>query len=153
MKKTLWTTFLITWMIIIFIFSNQNGEKSQKTSDGLIKNVVQAVYQISNQELTQEKEEEFIESTSLIVRKMAHFTVYFILGIISYFTLKSYQIKNIVFYSILICTLYACSDEIHQLFSIGRSGKILDVCIDTTGSILAICITSIIHKNKSEGIG
>ncbi len=152
MKKVLWTSALIIWMIVIFIFSNQNGEKSQKTSDGLIKNVVNIVYQISNRELTKEKEEQIIENTSLIIRKMAHFTVYFILGIISYFTLKNYQVQNIVFYSILICVLYACSDEIHQLFSAGRSGKILDVMIDTSGSILGIYIISRIHKetNKSE---
>lgn len=148
MKKVLWTSALIIWMIVIFIFSNQNGEKSQKTSDGLIKNVVNIVYQINNKELTKEKEEQLIESTSLIVRKMAHFTVYFILGIISYFTLKSYQIQNIVFYSILICVLYACSDEIHQLFSAGRSGKILDVCIDTLGGITAIVSIMILKKGR-----
>ncbi len=148
MKKILWTSALILWMLVIFLFSNQNGEKSQKTSDGLIKNVVNIVYQINNKELTKEKEEQLIESTSLIVRKMAHFTVYFILGIISYFTLKSYQVQNIIFYSILICVLYACSDEIHQLFSAGRSGKILDVMIDTSGSILGIYIISKINKKQ-----
>lgn len=148
MKKVLWTSALIIWMIVIFIFSNQNGEKSQKTSDGLIKNVVNIVYQISNRELTKEKEEQIIENTSLIIRKMAHFTVYFILGIISYFTLKNYQVQNIVFYSILICVLYACSDEIHQWFSAGRSGKILDVCIDTLGGITAIVSIMILKKGR-----
>lgn len=148
MKKILWTVFLITWMIIIFIFSNQNGEKSQKTSDRLIKNVVNIVYQIKDKELNKEKEEQLIENTSLIVRKMAHFTVYFILGIISYFTLKSYQVQNIIFYSILICVLYACSDEIHQLFSAGRSGKILDVYIDTLGGITAILSIMILKKGS-----
>lgn len=148
MKKILWTSALIMWMLVIFLFSNQNGEKSQKMSDGLIKNVINIVYQINNKELTKEKEEQLIESTSLIVRKMAHFTVYFILGIISYFTLKSYQVQNIIFYSILICVLYACSDEIHQLFSAGRSGKILDVCIDTLGGITAILSIMILKKGS-----
>lgn len=148
MKKVLWTSALIIWMIVIFLFSNQNGEKSQKTSDGLIKTVVSVVYQISNQDLPKEKEEELIQDTSLIVRKLAHFSVYFILGIISYFTLKSHQVQNIVFYSILICVLYACSDEIHQLFSAGRSGKILDVLIDATGSTLGIYILSKINKKQ-----
>lgn len=148
MKKILWTSALIMWMLVIFLFSNQNGEKSQKTSDRLIKNVVNIVYQIKDKELNKEKEEQLIENTSLIVRKMAHFTVYFILGIISYFTLKSYQVQNIIFYSILICVLYACSDEIHQLFSAGRSGKILDVYIDTLGGITAILSIMILKKGS-----
>ena len=48
--------------------------------------------------------------------------------------------------------LYACTDEIHQLFVPGRSGMIRDVFIDSIGGIIGISIISIyenIKKRKS----
>ena len=41
-------------------------------------------------------------------------------------------------YSLLICILYACSDEIHQLLVPGRSGEIRDIIIDGSGSSIMI---------------
>lgn len=55
-------------------------------------------------------------------------------------------VKDILKLSILICMLYACSDEIHQLFVSGRSGKVLDVCIDTFGSLMGIFIYNKLRK-------
>ena len=42
--------------------------------------------------------------------------------------------------SLLICLIYAFSDEIHQLFVLGRSGEFRDVLIDFCGSILGYFI-------------
>ena len=42
--------------------------------------------------------------------------------------------------------LYACSDEIHQLFSQGRSGKAVDVFIDTMGVLNGILLVMLICK-------
>jgi VanZ family protein len=39
---------------------------------------------------------------------------------------------------ILLCFLYASSDEIHQLFVPGRSGSFIDILLDTFGSSCAI---------------
>jgi VanZ family protein len=64
------------------------------------------------------------------------------------YTLKEFKVKDILYYSLLICYLYALSDEFHQLFVIGRSGEFKDVIIDTLGSILAI----IIFKNKMKSV-
>ena len=51
-----------------------------------------------------------------------------ILGILVTITLKEYNInKNIILISILICMLYAISDEIHQIFISGRSGEIKEL--------------------------
>ena len=46
--------------------------------------------------------------------------------------------------------IYAITDEIHQIFVIGRSGEIRDIIIDTCGStvgILTINIKKKINKN------
>ncbi len=42
--------------------------------------------------------------------------------------------------------LYACTDEIHQVFIAERSGQIKDEVIDTSGS--AIGITGFCHIDK-----
>ena len=45
-------------------------------------------------------------------------------------------------------TLYAASDEFHQLFVEGRTCAFRDVCIDSAGAAAGILIASIIKKKK-----
>ena len=42
--------------------------------------------------------------------------------------------------------LYACTDEIHQLFIQGRAGQLKDVLIDTIGSLTGIYIYKVVKK-------
>ena len=67
-----------------------------------------------------------------------------------YLLFNSYGVKKILFYSILFCFIYACSDEIHQLFLDGRTAKVLDVCIDTCGSSLAIISLFYLHEFQKK---
>jgi len=50
----------------------------------------------------------------------------------------------------IICVLYAISDEIHQLFVLGRSGEVGDVLSDGRGSLLGIFIVLILTWVVSE---
>lgn len=153
MKKVLWTIALITWMIVIFMFSSQSGNESQSVSDGVTGKIIDVYVQATNKKFKNNEKERLIEDASFLIRKTAHFTLYFILGFIMYFTLNSYEIKNKVVYSILFCFLYACSDEIHQLFSLERAGRILDVFIDSMGSISAILSIIAIRNRKDRKVG
>ena len=63
-------------------------------------------------------------------------------------TISEYNIKTKILVSITLCFLYALSDEIHQLFIIGRSKEFKDVLIDTAGSFIGINIYNIINKKK-----
>jgi len=42
--------------------------------------------------------------------------------------------------ALLICILYAVSDEVHQLFIPGRGGQFKDVIIDSAGVLVEIII-------------
>lgn len=137
MKKIILLIITILWMIVIFIFSNQDASKSADYSDSLIKSTIVNIYKLFNNNPTEEKIEEIVETWDLPVRKLAHLTEYFILGVLMFLTLNSYNIK-IIYIVILLCFLYAVSDEIHQLFVIGRDGNIIDVLIDTLGSTLGV---------------
>ena len=52
--------------------------------------------------------------------------------------------KRKILLSFLFGIIYAITDEFHQLFSSGRTAKILDVGIDTLGVGFGILIISII---------
>jgi len=54
--------------------------------------------------------------------------------------------KNAIYFAIFCCFLYAISDEIHQLFIVGRNGNVVDVLIDTCGSMFGIFLLLIISK-------
>lgn len=141
LKRVIYTALLVVWMLVIFLFSNQTASKSQSTSDKVASDIVDVVEVVTKNDIKESKKESIIKNTRFIVRKTAHFTLYFILGIIVYLLFTSYNIKKPILYSILFCLLYACSDEIHQLFSDGRTAKTMDVFIDTIGSFFAILIT------------
>lgn len=133
------TLLTVSWMAVIFLFSNQKSTNSTQISNSFIDSTIIKIYQVFDSDVSEEKVQLIREYFFLPVRKLAHFAVYFILGILVLFTLKEYGIKkDLIYYSILICFLYAVSDEIHQLFIVGRSGEVKDVILDTFGSVLAI---------------
>ena len=83
-----------------------------------------------------------------IVRKVAHFSIYTLLGLwLMNFMVtfkRSFYQSGVI--SVFLGFLYSCSDEIHQLFIPGRSGEFLDICIDTLGVILGSIIVTIVIK-------
>ena len=134
-KKIIKLILVITWMGVIFIFSQDNGNASNKKSDSLIIKV----YQIfDKRELSSKEKEKIIEKLVFPVRKLAHFSEYMIINM-----------KSILI-AISITMLYAVSDEIHQLFSAGRSCRILDVIIDTLGGSTGIIIYNFIRNKLSR---
>lgn len=148
-KRIVLTTLLILWMIVIFMFSSEDATNSQNTSDKVTKTTINVVSSITKNEVSDSKKENITINTRFIVRKMAHFTLYFILGIFTYLTLSSYGIdKNIIIYSVIFCLIYSISDEIHQVFSDGRTFKVLDILIDTIGSITSNLLIKLIITKK-----
>lgn len=147
-KRIILTTILILWIVLIFTFSHQNGTKSESTSDNFVEVIIDKV----NLNMTEEEQDKFIIDTRVIVRKTAHFTIYFVLGILSYLTLKSYNLKRAALFSIILTLIYAITDELHQLFITDRSSSIIDVLIDFSGSLTGIAIMYLIFKliNKTK---
>lgn len=50
--------------------------------------------------------------------------------------------------SILLCIIYATSDEIHQIFTPDRACQIKDILIDSIGSITGIYLFKLLKKRK-----
>lgn len=150
-KKIISTILLIIWMVVIFLFSNETAALSQSRSDNISKATIDTISNITGKEYTREDKNNFILNSRYVIRKTAHFTLYFVLGILSIITLKSYGVnQKLIIYSILLCLLYAISDEIHQLFRTGRTFKIIDILIDSCGSSIGIFLVYLIKYKNSK---
>lgn len=144
MKKNIERIILLILLLgtfsIIFGFSNQDGEKSGSISKKITEEIVKRIPQI--QEKEQEERELITQRTEKVIRKLAHFSIYTLVGILLMALISTYQIKekNKIIISIIMGITYACSDEIHQSFVPERSPMITDVMIDTMGVMLGILI-------------
>ena len=82
------------------------------------------------------------------IRKLAHFTIYALLGFNTCNMYRNYGIKHYAILALITCILYACSDEWHQSFVSGRSPQITDVGIDTCGALSLILLNIIFIQLK-----
>lgn len=138
MKNKISIILVILWMILIFIMSSFNANSSSNQSNFIV-DIVVNILKIDN-----------IELLSLIIRKLAHFTEYFILGILVINMFNRNNISNKYLISIILCIIYACTDEIHQFFVPGRSCQVTDVIIDSMGSIMGIYLYKLINKGYKK---
>lgn len=140
LKKVLSWTVLIVWMFVIFAFSNKSANESDKQST-LVINIFNIMGLDLNSTLG--------DLATFAVRKTAHFTEYMILFFLSYNVLRSYtDKKDSIVFALIITLGYACTDEAHQLFIPGRSGKLTDILIDTSGGLFGALILSIIKDRQ-----
>lgn len=87
--------------------------------------------------------QEFIggESFHIVIRKAAHFTEFGILGLLvtgylgKYIKIRDNACKRIGSV-VSLCLAYAVSDEIHQIFVLGRACSAWDVAIDVSGALV-----------------
>lgn len=83
--------------------------------------------------------------TSFIVRKLAHFSEYTGLCLLTCNALYQSAKRCKVLWGIVISSIYAASDEFHQRFVEGRSCELRDWAIDTCGAILGALIFLMIY--------
>lgn len=141
--------------IVIFKFSNEDSIKSGNTSKKITNQITKNIDSIQKLDKVEKtKELDRIES---IIRKIAHFSLYTLVGILLMAICSTYNLNEIIriIISLLSGIVYAISDEIHQMFIAGRTAKPTDVFIDTLGVILGIVITMLIlkiisNRNKKE---
>ena len=83
------------------------------------------------------------------IRKVAHFTIYLVLGLVSYLALpRQWSVKKKMTLVVSLCFMYAITDEFHQSFVPGRAPEIRDVLIDTLGSSVGMSIGCFIKRFK-----
>jgi len=136
MHKLLSWTAVILWMSLIFYLSHQPAAQSSELSSSVTEVIINTIETVAPKVK--------IEKADIhhIIRKNAHFLYYLVLGILAVNALRmngAYGYRGILL-ALLICILYAISDEVHQLFVPGRSGEIRDVIIDSSGAGTGILV-------------
>jgi len=139
MRRKIFTGFVIVWMIIIFMFSARNADVSSQDSSRVGILAGRIFFRDFNDWDLQEQIA-FAQKIDHPVRKTAHATEYAILGMLLFGAVcqTGEQKRRTVVLSWGIGTLYAATDEIHQIFVPGRSGQITDVMIDSSGVAVGV---------------
>lgn len=155
-KKIILLILVLIWMGIIYNFSSNDTNNSNNKSINVISSVSEKTIDITNSAHitnldSKSKAKELSQNLNLPLRKVAHGSVYFILCILLILLFKEYKINRCYVLSVIVCFLYACSDEFHQLFVYGRTSSIIDILIDTLGSIIALGIYIILSKYLKKG--
>jgi len=132
--------------IIIFSFSAVPATASTKQSKGLTYNVIKL---LNGNKLSERDLEKLTKKINPVIRKIAHFSIYMIFAIFTYMFIEELNTKSKsekerlrknILYTCIFCIIYAIFDEIHQIYVPGRTGKVIDVVIDTLGSCMGIAI-------------
>ncbi|MBE6136898.1 MAG: hypothetical protein E7176_00690 [Erysipelotrichaceae bacterium] len=146
---------VLLWMILIFIFSSKSGDDVGGITSSIANNLINVFAHDKFASLDLNKQKEIITNLKIFIAKSAHFCEYAILCLFCFIMLirlTKYNLRYII--SLLICTAYAISDECHQMISIGRTPKVLDVFIDISGALimlLTIKLILIIYNNIRIG--
>lgn len=117
------------WMGVIFYMSSRQDSGDQ--SGALIRMIFDA--------LGQHPAPDRLELWHHLLRKTAHFTEYAILGLLIAFA-RGQAAARALALAWLAATLYACTDELHQLYVPHRGPSPWDVGIDSTGAATALAI-------------
>ncbi len=121
----------IICMGIIFYFSSQTSYRSAGQSHFVIQLIRKVLF--------------FADPSSFVVRKAAHFLEYtglcLFLNCALLFSFGNRKIPT----AILCASLYAVTDEVHQLFVEGRSCEFRDWLIDTSGAVTGALVFLLIY--------
>lgn len=154
-KKIICWGMVAACMVVIFSFSAQTSGESLNTSNS----VIETLATILNPDfpfLDAAAQEHIYSLYSHFIRKLGHFSIYALLGFLVSLALWNHtqRGRRILLYTLTICSVYAITDEIHQMFVPGRGPGVWDVVIDSAGALcgscIIICILYIIKKIKRK---
>ena len=132
----------LVWMCIIFAFSAQTKEESSAVSESLSYRMVSSTGHFFHWNLDEEQMREIANTIEYFVRKGAHMTEFAILSVLLFLWLGLWEMTLLRrgMTAFLATAFYAASDEFHQLFVPGRSGRVSDVLIDSSGALLGVIV-------------
>lgn len=147
---------VVLMMGLIFAFSAQTGEDSGALS-GEITRWVLCTVMPDWENIPAQEQEHLLDTLGLVIRKLAHFSEYAVLGVFLMLHLRQIEKRAKVRSSWLIAwgvgTVYAASDELHQSFVGGRGPAVTDVCIDSSGVIAGVTVLLVLaslRKRRKE---
>lgn len=135
----------LLWMGVIFMMSAMPGDASAETSGMLVRLLTGALSFFLGEEAVAAVS---IDTIHLLIRKGAHMAEYAVLFLLYRRALKIEGAKRPCLLALMLCAIYASTDELHQAFVADRGPSVVDVGIDTLGAGIAWILTSIIKRKR-----
>ncbi|MBR2916151.1 MAG: VanZ family protein [Clostridia bacterium] len=129
------SVLLIAQILIITMFSSQTAEKSSEIS----KSIMDKMEWVPESIPRETPDRAGTISLHQIIRKLAHFYNFFIVGVLLgaiYISLKENGRQALLWASFGL--LVAIADELHQHFVPGRSAEVYDVLVDFSGVLFGM---------------
>lgn len=147
--------FLVLLYLIIFSFSEQDGDTSGSISGMIAEKCVEILCVLSGKNWSQQQMLAMAGHMEGPIRKCAHFMEYTCMAVLVYIIWRPWKPCNKRLYLLVILwvAVSAAGDEIHQLFVPGRCGSMSDVMLDTCGGIFGLwCCVAVekIYCHKKE---
>ena len=155
-KRIFLLILVLIGCITIFCFSEFSAGESTKQSRGVTYNIIKL---LNGNKLSEKELVKLTKKINPLIRKIAHFSIYMILAIFTYMFIEELNIKSKsekerlrkkILYTCIFCIIYAIFDEIHQIYVPGRTGKVIDVVIDTLGAFMGIAIILLNDKINNK---
>ena len=138
-RQVLLWLFVCAFACAIYALSGQEGVDSHRLSRGVVKEAGTLIevpgilkHYIVKLDLGYEQ----------VLRKIAHFTLFFILAIFLYLAMKPHARKHAKILAMAGCIFFAGMDEYHQVFIAGRTARFTDIIIDIAGAICALLLVT-----------
>lgn len=136
---------VLSVMACIFYLSSQPATVSRALSNKVVQQL--RSYIEAATWLVPSIKEAYLRNPVVVTRKLAHVAIYMVLGLVSYLALpRAWSVRKRVALVIMLCLVYAITDEFHQSFVPGRGPEIRDVLIDTLGSSIGMGIGMSIRR-------
>lgn len=141
---------VVAIMAAIFCFSAQSASESSHLSASFARRLF-LIFRPALAVYNDEQWQALLLATGLYIRKAAHFTEFFALGVsLRLWFAALGKPRRALLPAWLLATLYAATDELHQMFVDGRGPALLDVGIDSLGALCGAALVAlcIVHRRK-----
>lgn len=139
---------------MIFAFSAQDALASSRSSDPFVQFLIRHLHPDFDQ-LSSSQRYQIYQRVQYLVRKTAHFSEFALLGVFLHLLLRALRLRRSFVFSWVIGTLYACTDEWHQMLTGSRSAMWQDVCIDSFGvlfgGLMAVLLCALVDHRRKKG--
>ena len=138
-------------MSAIYYFSSQPSDISGNLSGSLTRNIIRVFVRVFRYE-GYEPSERVLSTAEFLVRKGAHFFVFFVLAfcITNIMRQLTDSRKHMFWISLCLSSLYAVTDELHQYFVPGRAAMWQDWLLDTIGALFGVVAALLLFRKKKE---
>ena len=123
---------VVLWGVLIFILSTSafTAANTSRIIDPILRWLLPGISAAS------------VDLCHNLTRKAAHFTEY---GILFWLLVRGPMARR-PYLALLLCVVYALTDEGHQTFVPGRTASLYDVALDSTGALFSHFLTTAIAE-------